>query len=152
MGKHSRLSNIYHNMKKRCYYSNSKDYRNYGARGVTVCEEWLNTNRAGTRNCTAGFLAFQKWALANGYTDNLTLDRIDNNKGYYPENCRWITKREQENNRRDNLYISYRGKEQSLSDWCRELNLGYERTYRRIHDSGWSVEKAFELVSEEPTH
>ena len=144
MGKHSRLSNVFHNMQKRCYYSDSKDYHNYGARGITVCKEWLNNEKSGIGNCTKGFIAFKKWALANGYADNLTLDRIDSNKDYCPENCRWVTIRVQENNKRDNLYINYRGKRQSLSDWCRELELDYRKTHRKIHDLGWSINKAFE--------
>lgn len=144
MGKHSRLSNIFHNMKKRCYCSNSKDFYNYGARGITISKEWLNDEKAGFGNCTKGFLAFQNWALANGYEEDLTLDRIDVNKGYSPDNCRWVTKRAQSNNRRNNFYVHYRGIIQSLADWCKELNLNYEKIYRRLHDSNWSVEKAFE--------
>lgn len=146
MGKHSRLSNIFHNMRKRCYYSNSKDYHNYEARGISICKEWLDNEKSGEGNCTRGFIAFRKWALSNGYSDNLTLDRVDSNEDYCPENCRWVTNRTQENNKRDNLYINYKGKRQSLSDWCRELELNYNKVYRRIHDSGWSIERAFESV------
>jgi hypothetical protein len=131
-------------MKSRCYCSYSKDYCNYGARGISVCEEWLNNEKSGTGNCTKGFIAFKEWALANGYTDDLTLDRIDSNKDYCPENCRWVTSRVQENNRRNNLYINYKGKRQSLSDWCRELELDYRKTHRKIHDLDWSIDKAFE--------
>ena len=146
MGKHSRLSNIFHNMRKRCYYINSKDYCNYGAKGITICAEWLNTEKAGINNCTKGFMAFKEWAIANGYNDNLTLDRIDVNGDYSPSNCRWVTKQVQENNRRNNFFITYKGKTQSLSDWCRELGLNYEKIYRRLHDSGWSVTRAFESI------
>lgn len=144
MGKHSRLSNVFHNMHKRCYHSYSKDYHNYGARGITVCKEWLNNEKSGIGNCTKGFIAFKEWALANGYADNLTLDRIDSNKDYCPENCHWVTIRVQENNKRDNLYIDYKGKRQSLSDWCRELELDYRKTHRKIRYLGWSIDEAFE--------
>lgn len=144
MSKHSRLSNIFHNMKKRCYCSNSKDFYNYGARGITICKEWLNNEKSSLGNCSIGFLAFQEWALNNGYKEDLTLDRIDVNKGYSPDNCQWVTKRVQSNNRRNNFYIEYNGKMQSVSDWCRELKLNYEKIYRRLHDSGWSIQKAFE--------
>lgn len=144
MGKHSKLSNIFHNMKARCCVPHNKDYKNYGARNIGICDEWLNTEKSGTSNCSKGFIAFKNWALNNGYADNLTLDRIDVNKGYSPDNRCWITRRAQNNNRRNNFYIHYRGIIQSLADWCKELNLNYEITYRRLHVSNWSVEKAFE--------
>lgn len=144
MSKHSRLSNIFNNMKKRCYNINNKDYVNYGARGITICKEWTDNTKSGKGNCTKGFLAFKQWALSHGYSDNLTLDRVNVAEDYSPSNCRWVSMRAQGNNRRNNFYITYQGKSQSLADWCRELNLNYERTFRRIHDLHWSIELAFE--------
>lgn len=99
-------------MRKRC----KKTYHNshlYFERGIKVCDEWQD------------FSTFGVWAINNGYQNGLTLDRIDNNKGYSPDNCRWATWKEQQNNRRNNVLISYNGKIQTLKQWSEELGLNY---------------------------
>ena len=111
MSKRDRLNVIYSHMKARCYNKNRWNYQYYGARGIKICDEWKNN-----------YQAFKKWALENGYQDNLSIDRIDVNGNYCPENCRWTTDKEQKNNTRRNHYITYNGKTQSMSKWAEELN------------------------------
>lgn len=145
MKKHTRLQSIFSGMKTRCYNSNCKSYKNYGGRGITICEEWNNRELIPQEdNITKGFKAFKKWALENGYTEKLSIDRIDVNKGYSPENCRWITHKEQCNNTRRNRLITYKGKTQNLMQWCEELNLSYRIVVQRICTYHWDIEKAFE--------
>ena len=118
-------------MRQRCYNPKNKRYKEYGARGVTVCEEWLNN-----------FEAFYEWAIANGYRDNLTIDREDANKNYEPSNCRWITAKEQANNKRNNNYITYNGETHTIAEWAEIYNIKYSTLYQRINRYGWSVDRA----------
>lgn len=145
METHSRLSEIFRSMKKRCYNTKHIQYKNYGGRGIRICDEWNDRElvKISGFRYTKGYLAFKKWALENGYADNLTIDRIDVNGNYEPSNCRWVDWRTQNNNRRNNHYLTYKGKTQSIAEWCRELGLNYILICNRIR-SDWSVEKAFE--------
>ena len=110
--RNTRLYRIWHGMKSRCYFCKNPNFCDYGARGITVCDEWKNS-----------FRAFYDWAMANGYADNLTIDRKDNDKGYSPENCRWITNKEQQNNKRNNTPIEIDGVTMNLTQWARASGL-----------------------------
>lgn len=96
-----------------------------------MCEEW------------ASFIVFYEWAMQNGYADNLTIDRIDNDKGYSPENCRWVTYTDQNNNQRSNCLVEYNGETHTIAEWSRILNINYETLKSRLHKYHLSVEEAF---------
>lgn len=150
MSTNSRLNRIYYCMRTRCLNPNFKEFKHYGGRGITICKEWADPEiiALGRRGrVTKGWLAFKNWAMLNGYKDDLTLDRIDNNKGYSPDNCRWVTMKTQCNNTRRNHLITYKGKTQSLSAWCNELGLNYSTVRARLNTYHWTAERA--LVLEE---
>lgn len=132
-----KIYNVWTKMKIRCYNKDSKDYKHYGGRGITICDEWLNWDN------------FKNWALENGYSDNLTIDRIDNNGNYEPNNCRWATYKTQANNKRNNKMLTYNNKTQTLAQWCEELNLDYHRTKARLNTCNMTVEQAFELPKQQ---
>lgn len=133
-GKHNTpLYNIWLCMKGRCYYVDDKRYKNYGGRGIAVCSEWKDD-----------FQAFYNWATSNGYKEGLTIDRIDNDGNYTPDNCRWATRKQQARNTRRTLNITINGETHCLKDWCKILGLNYDTVKYRIHHN-WSIERAFEL-------
>lgn len=127
-----RVYKIWKDINKRCNNANHGNYEDYGGRGIKVCNEWRNS-----------FEMFYKWATENGYTDNLTIDRIDVNGNYEPSNCRWVDYKTQANNRRNNHLITYNGKTQTMAQWADELGMKYKTLSDRINISKWSVEKAF---------
>lgn len=129
----TRIYSIYRHMKDRCYNKNNKRYKSYGGRGIVICDEWLNNNTL-----------FFDWAMNNGYKDNLTIDRIDVNGNYSPDNCRWITNDEQQRNRRDTRNYTINGVTHCLKDWCEIYNLKYNTVRYRLN-RGWNIEKALEL-------
>lgn len=135
-----RLHGIYHGIKKRCYNENSKRYKDYGGRGIAMCDEWLNSE--------IGFDNFCDWAKSHGYQDNLTIERKDVNGNYCPENCIWITIMSQARNKRDTIRVIYRGEEKPLIEWCEILGLRYDTIHERIMNFGWDAEKAFETPSQ----
>lgn len=146
MKKRSRLQRIHHHMIERCYNPNCKDYKNYGGRGITVCEEWRDKTKVNLNGYlyNKGTLNFCNWAYSNGYSDELSIDRVNVNKNYEPLNCRWVNSKVQANNTRTNRFIKYQGKTQTLSQWCDELGLSYDKIESRINACNWSIERAFE--------
>lgn len=118
------------NMKSRCLNPKNIMFSHYGGRGIKVCEEWKKFNE------------FYKWAIGNGYTDRLTLERKDVNKNYCPENCLWIPKEKQYLNRTDSHFLTAFGKTQTVKEWAEEMGLKYDTLHARIKYYGWSVEKA----------
>lgn len=131
--RHTRIYKAWMNMKARCYILSSKDYKNYGGRGIAVCDEWRND-----------FKTFYDWSMANGYRDNLTIDRIDTNGGYCPENCRWVTLKTQANNTRRNHFVEYKGKRHTLSEWSEITGIKAGTLWYRV-THGWTAEKALEV-------
>ena len=134
----TRLYNIWANMKQRCYNNNHPSYKNYGARGITVCSEWKDD-----------FMAFYDWAMSNGYKDNLTIDRVDNDRNYEQSNCRWADSNQQNRNKRNNVNYTFNGETHCLKDWCKIQRLNYGTVISRLHDSNWSIERALELNKED---
>ena len=120
----SRLYGIREGMISRCYKKHSYSYDNYGGRGITICDEWLND-----------FMSFYNWAMANGYEDNLTIERIDVNGNYDPSNCKWITNVEQSRNKRSTVYFTYNGETKIVSDWIKELGIPKTTFRRRIQQN-----------------
>ena len=131
---HSRLYRIYNGMKQRCGNPNFAEYKNYGGRGIKVCEEW---------NKSSGLKEFSEWALKNGYRDDLTLDRIDVNGNYSPENCRWIPLREQFKNTTRNVFVNYNGERMIISDFSRLTGIDH-RVVSRDLKKGFSIEEIIE--------
>ena len=121
----------YKGMMSRCYNKNSWNYKWYGGKGITVCDEWRND-----------FLNFRDWALENGYSKELTLDRIDGEKDYCPENCRWTTWERQQNNKSNNHIVIINGEQYSMADASKKLNINYFalRSHLRRHKNVFNVE------------
>lgn len=127
----TRLNKIHRALKQRCNNQKNPAYKDYGGRGITVCEEWAQS-----------FEAFRDWALANGYRDDLTIDRIDNDGPYSQENCRWISMKQQCNNRRSNRIITYNGESHTVTEWAELTGINYHTLMGRLYGRGWNAEKA----------
>ena len=130
---HTRIHGIWSKMIERCYDSNSKMYKWYGERGITVCEKWKGTT---------GFIEFMNWSYSNGYNDDLSIDRINNNGNYCPENCRWVDKITQANNTRSNRLLEYNGEKHTVSEWARIVGIPNYTIEQRIVKLNWNVGEA----------
>lgn len=130
--RNTRLYHIWRGIKERTLCITDKAYRNYGGRGITICDEWRNN-----------FKTFYDWAMSNGYSDNLTIDRIDVNGNYEPTNCRWVNMKTQGNNRRTNRLLSYNGETMTMQEWSVKVGLSKETLSYRLNN-GWNIEEALQ--------
>lgn len=128
----TRLYRIWSEMKRRCLKPSSAAYRYYGGRGIKLSADWLD------------YTSFQEWSLSHGYTDSLTIERIDVNGDYCPENCKWITKEEQARNKTNNRRITINGETRLVTDWLKDASVSSTQVYYRLKH-GWSIEDALFL-------
>ena len=131
----TRLYRVWQNIHKRCTCETDETYQGYGAKGITLCDEWKNS-----------FVAFRDWAYATGYDKDApvgecTIDRIDNTKGYSPDNCRWVNRSVQQNNRSVNHLIEINGETHTLAEWSRMSGIPFNRILKRLK-RGWDAETA----------
>lgn len=129
----SRIFHIWFAIKRRCTEKNYRAYNHYGGRGIKICDEWKND-----------FTTFYNWAIVNGYNDKLTIERIDVNGNYEPNNCKWATRIEQANNKRTNKHITYKEQTRTLKEWCNLLQLPYGTILYRINKRHDTPKQAFE--------
>ena len=115
-----RIYRIYQSMKQRCYNPRNTNYKNYGGRGIKMCQEWVDSVET-----------FSEWAISNGYADNLEIDRIDVDGDYSPNNCRWISHYEQCQNRRTNVQVTINGVTCTLAEWARKAGITYNTIFFR---------------------
>jgi hypothetical protein len=126
----TRIYHVWNGMIGRCTHESYPSFKVYGGRGIEVCPEWRNS-----------FEAFKEWAMANGYADNLTLDRLDGNGNYEPSNCRWATVKEQNSNKVNNHLVTFNGQTKTVSQWAEELGMKTQTLFSRFKRN-WSVERA----------
>lgn len=137
-GTHTRLYAILNGMKGRCKDVRNPAYKYYGGKGVSICNEWLN------------FSNFREWALSNGYSDNLTIDRIDPNGNYEPSNCRWIPNKEQQNNKRADKDFNYNGETKTIKQWLKQFYFKCNDYYRLLR-IGLTNKQVLDFISSEDT-
>lgn len=134
--RNTRIYRIYHHMIDRCKNKNDANYKDYGMRGIEVCEEWTGEQ---------GFENFYKWSMENGYSEELTIDRINVNGNYEPNNCRWTDNNVQANNKRNNRVFDVGTGEKTLAQLCREFDKTYNTVLARLKRN-WTIERALEIV------
>ena len=124
---------VWRKMKERCLKESCPSFKNYGGRGIKICDDWIKD-----------FKSFHSWCLLSGYKKGLFIDRIDNNGDYEPKNCKWSSYKQQNRNRRSNRYVTYKGERRTFAEWCEMLNISYSRTHQRFHKYGWTLVESFE--------
>lgn len=127
----TKLYNVWANMKQRCLNEKNPSYKYYGGRGITICDEWAND-----------FHCFYSWAMCNGWNDELEVDRIDNNMGYSPENCRIVSHKQNCRNQNRTILVPYNGEQKPLIELCDQLSLSYGRISQRIYKLKMPLDKA----------
>ena len=130
--RHTKIYEVWKTLKQRCFNPTNISYKNYGGRGITICEDWKNN-----------FSSFYEWSMKNGYKEGLSIDRIDNNGNYCPENCRWTDRLTQANNTRTNHFITFRNQTKTIAEWARHFNLPYSNILAKLQKNNYDSEKAF---------
>lgn len=120
---------IFEGMKSRCYNDRNRAFNRYGGRGINICSEWLKD-----------FVSFYNWSCENGYKKGLQIDRINNNGDYSPDNCRWVTPKENSRNRRNTIYLEYKGIRKQAVKWAEDLGINYN-TFKWRLANGWCIDK-----------
>lgn len=126
----TRLYSIWNGIKRRCQQPKCSSYNDYGGRGISLCKEWLD------------FSNFYNWSMNNGYDDSLSIDRIDVDGDYTPNNCRWVDSKIQQRNKRNNHYLTYNNETHPITEWADILGINKGTLESRITRYGWSTEKA----------
>lgn len=122
---------VWKNIKKRCLNKKDNQYPDYGGRGITICTEWIND-----------FKNFYDWCMNNGYEEGLYIDRKNNNGNYEPGNCRFVDSITNNNNKRSNVFLEFKGEKKTIAEWSRITGISGRNIHKRIFNRGWSVERA----------
>lgn len=131
--RHTRIYGIWLQMKNRCYNTNTERFKDYGGRGISICEEWRND-----------FKSFYNWSMSNGYKEGLTIDRINNDGNYEPKNCRWVEIKIQNRNARSNHLITYKNETRCISEWVEITGISRSVITNRLK-YGWDIERIFSI-------
>lgn len=130
-GRKTRLYHIWAMMKQRVLNPKNDSYKDYGGRGIRICDDWANS-----------FVVFRDWAYKAGYSDSLSIDRINNDGNYEPSNCRWVDVAAQNRNQRSNVRLEYNGETKLMVEWAKDLGITEQALYRRINVLHWPLERA----------